>query len=107
MPPSLPTDRALALSCSLRTLRHLALHVRCCNSRTIPLRIIDRPGTLADYVMVLRCGRCGLPPKLAFLVHRKEEAAPPLHGGKGWRLVVVGVDAPEPMFGIKLAMVKA
>jgi len=58
MPPSLPADRALALACSIRTLRHLWLHIRCCGSATIPFRIVNRAGTLADYVMALRCKQC-------------------------------------------------
>lgn len=63
MPPTIPTDRIMALACSLRTLRHLWLHVECCGSRTLPLRAETRPGTLADLVMALRAtaatGRAG------------------------------------------------
>jgi len=92
MPPSLPTDRALALACSIHTLRHLWLHIRCCESATIPLRTIARPGTLADYMMALRCKQCGASPRLAMLIDEPAQATRRPYGGpESWQLMVMGV----------------
>jgi len=106
MPPSLPPDRALALACSIRTLRHLWLHIRCCGSATIPLQIVRRTGTLADYVMALRCRQCGASPRLAMLIDQPAQATRRPYGGpESWQLIVVGEDEPDPAFPVKLALV--
>ena len=106
MPPSLPADRAVALACSIRTLRHLLLHIRCCGSATIPLRLIARSGTLADYLMALRCKQCGQPPRLAMLVDEPAQATRrPYGGSESWQLIVVGEDEPDPAFVARLVVV--
>ena len=107
MPPSLPADRALALACSIRTLRHLWLHIRCCGSATIPFRIVNRAGTLADYVMALRCKQCGAPPRFAVLIDQPAQATRrPYDGAESWQLIVMGEDEPDPVPAIRLALVK-
>ncbi len=106
MSPSLPADRTLALACSIRTLRYLWLHIRCCGSATIPLRTIGRPGTLADYVMALRCKQCGAPPRMAMLIDEPAQATRRPYAGESWQLIVLGEDEPDPAFVARLAVVK-
>jgi len=107
VPPSLPADRALALACSIRTLRHLWLHIRCCGSATVPLRTIGRSGTLADYLMALRCRQCGAPPRFAMLIDQPAQATQRAYGRpESWQLIVVGEDEPDPAFVARLAVVK-
>jgi len=107
MPPALPADRALALACSIYTLRHLWLHVRCCGSATTPLRMIKRGGTLADYLMALRCKQCAAPPRFAMLIDEPAQATRrPYDGAESWQLIVVGEDEPDPAFVQRLAVVK-
>lgn len=107
MPPSLPADRALALACSIHTLRHLRLHVRCCGSATTPLQLIKRAGTLADYLMALRCRQCAAPPRFAMLIDQPAQGTRRAYGHpESWQLIVVGEDEPDPAFGPRFAVVK-
>ena len=62
-----PSDRAIALACTMRTLRGRWLHVRCRCKHSVPhpvrLLLRENPGcatqTLADELVHLRCIRCG------------------------------------------------
>jgi hypothetical protein len=67
MPPLPPYDRTIALACSMRTLRHRVLNLRCkCGwSSPQPIQVLLRDGqvhpdqTLADALVMARCGgRC-------------------------------------------------
>ncbi len=107
MPLSLPADRALALARSIHTLRNLWLHIRCCGSATIPLRIIARAGTLADTLMVLRCKQCGASPRMAMLIDEPAQATRRPYGGtESWQLIVMGEEEPDPVSAVRLAVVK-
>ncbi len=67
MPPPPPFDRTIALACSMHTLRHRVLNLRCkCGwSSPQPIQALLRDGqahpgqTLADALVLARCGgRC-------------------------------------------------
>jgi len=76
-------------------------------SATIPLQTIRRVGTLADYVMALRCKQCGAPPRLAMLIDEPAQATRRAYGRpESWQLIVVGEDEPDPAFVPRLAVVK-
>ena len=91
MPPSLSPDCALALAASVRSLRHLWLHVECCGAAIFPLRTMHGRGSLADVVLAMRCKRCGEAPRAATLLDSATGGMPTIWGGREpWRLVVVG-----------------
>ena len=99
MPDAPPFDRAIALACSMLTLRARWLYVRCAcgtsDARPIRLMLADGslPGdsTLADVVVHLRCHSCRARP---FTIHLSENGYGP--GGvagrteSGWCLHLHG-----------------
>lgn len=67
MPSAVPPfDRAIALACTMRTLRGRWLHVRCScgqsNPNPVRLMLLENPASagqsVADVLVALRCGRC-------------------------------------------------
>ena len=80
--PTLPFDRAIALTCTLQTLRGRWLYVRCaCQASCChPVRLMLRKDpsaagqTLADVLVRLRCNTCNAPPAS---VHLTETPLPP------------------------------
>ncbi len=62
-----PFDRAIALACTVQTLRGRSLYVRCrCLTSTVwPVRLLLKRDssvqtrTLADMIVFLRCSTCG------------------------------------------------
>lgn len=97
-----PFDRAIALACTMATLRGRWLHVRCgCQHLSShPVRLLlERPAmraqSLADVVVRLRCDACRARP---LTVHLTEAAYPPGVQGDvmpGWQLLLHGVEANE------------
>ena len=103
-----PLDRAIALACTLRTLRGRWLYVRCRCGRSCPhpvrLTLLERPEragqTVADVLVGLRCTGCQ---GRRITVHLCEDA----HGvgslpkaiQPGWALLLhdaAGAKPPEP-----------
>lgn len=93
-----PYDRTVALGARLGAFREHWIEVACCGVRQIPVRGVlaadHRRGerTLADFLIRLRCERCGARPASAVLVEdiRAEAAA----AGTGnpspsWRLRLI------------------
>ncbi len=99
MPSAIPPfDRAIALACTMATLRGRWLHVRCAclasSSRPVRLILRDDPAagrcTLADALVRLRCDACKARPAS---VHLTETALPPDVQGDivpGWHLLLHG-----------------
>ncbi len=100
MPSSLPPfDRAVALACTMQTLRGRWLTVRCgCGASSTPpikLMLADRPelarATLADVLVSLRCHKCRARPASVALVETSYGGLEEGGGGpseRGWRLVL-------------------
>ena len=72
----------------------------------MPLRLVNRPGTLADYLMALRSKQCGAAPRMAMLIDEPAQATRRPYGGESWQLIVMGEDEPDPAFVPRLAVVK-
>jgi hypothetical protein len=98
-PPVPPFDRAIALACTLHTLRARWLHLRCgCGAiEAQPGRLVlrDRPeaasGTLADVVVRLRCAACGAQPVAVHLCQDGHGPGPIVGGPEpGWNLLLHG-----------------
>jgi hypothetical protein len=98
-PPAPPFDRAIALACTLHTLRARWLHLRCgCGAiEAQPVRLVlrDRPeaasGTLADVVVRLRCAGCGAQPVAVHLCQDGHGPGPIVGGPEpGWNLLLHG-----------------
>ena len=96
-----PFDRAIALACTMTTLRGRWLHVRCgcAHLSSLPIRLLLTNGQatagqpLADLVVRLRCNACGARP---VSVHLTEAAYPPGVRGDvlpGWQMLLHGVEA--------------
>ena len=99
--PTPPFDRAIALACTLQTLRGRWLYVRCAclasGSRPVRLMLQNNPHagrrTLADVLVRLRCDTCSARPAS---VHLTETALPPDVVGDvvpGWHLLLHGTEA--------------
>jgi hypothetical protein len=95
-----PFDRAIALACTMRTLRGRRLYVRCAclasNSRPVRLILRNDPAasrrTLADVVVHLRCHACDA---RQASVHLTETPLPPDVKGDvvpGWCLLLHGTE---------------
>ena len=95
-----PFDRAIALACTMATLRGQWLHVRCgcAHLSTLPVRLLLAEGhaaagqPLADLLVRLRCKACGVRPAS---VHLTETALPPDVKGDvvpGWCLLLHGTE---------------
>ncbi len=93
-----PFDRAIALACTMHTLRGRWLYVRCAclasSSRPVRLILRDDPAagrrTLADVVVRLRCDACNARP---VSVHLTETPLPPDMRDDvvpGWHLLLHG-----------------
>ena len=91
-----PFDRAIALACTMATLRGRWLHVRCgcLHLSSLPVRLLLAQGRaaagqpLADLLVHLRCDACGARPAS---VHLTETALPPGVRGDvvpGWCLLL-------------------
>ncbi len=105
-----PFDRAVALACTMRTLRGRWLHIRCHCGQTVPnpvrLMLREKPEcagqTAADVLVSLRCSRC-LGRRLT--VHLCEDAhgigSQPKSTRPGWALLLhdSANEAPEAATG--------
>ena len=96
-----PFDRAIALACTMATLRGRWLHVRCgcAHLSSLPIRLLLASGraaagqSLADLLVRLRCDGCGARP---VSMHLTEAAYPPaVHGDvvQGWQMLLHGTEA--------------
>lgn len=96
-----PFDRAIALACTMATLRGRWLHVRCgcVHLSSLPIRLLLAEGRaaagqpLADLLVHLRCKACGVRPTS---VHLTETALPPNVKGDvvpSWCLLLHGTEA--------------
>ena len=96
-----PFDRAIALACTMATLRGRWLHVQCgcAYLSSFPVRLLLANGQaaagqpLADLLVRLRCDACGARP---VSVHLTEAAYPPAVRGdvvQGWQMLLHGVEA--------------
>ncbi len=96
-----PFDRAVALACTMRTLRGRWLAVRChCGASSTPpvkLMLVERPdlarSTLAVVLVSLRCHVCRGRPASVALVETSYGGLDEGGGGpaeRGWRLVLHG-----------------
>ena len=100
--PDPPFDRAVALACTMATLRGRHLHVRCgCGaSQGIPVRFMlqEQPSastqTLADVVVRVRCKACRGRPRAVYLAEDARGPGP-LSGSvePGWSVLLHGVAA--------------
>jgi hypothetical protein len=109
MPSAVPPyDRAIALACTMRTLRGRWLHVRCRCGQSSPnpvrLMLREQPEyagqTVADVLVSLRCRSCH---GRRITVHLCEDAhgvgSLPKSITPGWTLLLhdaAGPEAPEP-----------
>ena len=98
--PTPPFDRAVALACTLQTLRGRWLYMRCAclasSSHPVRLMLQKEPAaarrTLADVVVHLRCNTCKARPTS---VHLTERPLPPDVEGDivpGWHLLLHGTE---------------
>lgn len=94
-------DRTVLLACSVRGLRGYWLQVRCSCRRynTISLRTLATNHTLAevsiaDVLVKLRCEACGERPIAVALASDQTAGAYGKIGDPGWRVMLVGDDAP-------------
>lgn len=98
-----PFDRAIALACTMATLRGRWLHVRCGRAHlsSLPVRLLlaeSRAAAgqpLADLLVRLRCDGCGARP---VTVHLTEAAYPPAVRGdvvQGWQMLLHGTEAGD------------
>ena len=95
-----PFDRAIALACTMATLRGRHLHVQCsCGaSHGMPVRLMlqEQPATatqtLADVVVRVRCHACSGRPRAVYLAEDARGPGP-LSGtvAPGWSVLLHGV----------------
>lgn len=101
MSSAAPFDRAVALACTMHTMRARFIYVRCgCLASTLwPVRLmLERNGsvrtrTLADVLVLLRCTICSARP---LSVHLTENGYPPDVRGDlepGWNVLLHGTEA--------------
>lgn len=94
-----PFDRTIALASRLGAFREHWIEVGCCGVRQLPVRLVleaDRrrgERTLADFLIRLRCERCGSPPASAVLVEDIRVEAAAIASGEApttWRIPLLG-----------------
>jgi hypothetical protein len=91
-----PADRAILLACTLGSLQDYGLRVRCQQEHEaeLPFRMLTLQGrggcTVAEFLIRLRCRKCGARPKDVALHRTGEPLAIDWHGRRPWLVPLLG-----------------